>query len=368
MHTEQSAVRKSAKQKSSWYNGNNIFILILSFIIFNTLFSFPAVFANSPMYIPSTPNGPTSGYVGIDYDYAIVTMNPDSYWMFDWGDGTNTSWLQVEENQTSIVESHQWTLSGTYQLHVKFKSDEVPYGIWSDAMIIEIGTYTLENFPLIPIIQSGKILGVVGQKYTYSAVTTDPSEYLVSYRFDFNNGTLSPWTPFVPSGSSSYISFAWKEPGVKFLQAQAKNQYGLESEWSTPLQIIMKQTTEDNDSSVDHLVLNNISYQILFTSQYNGTFYNPATGASNDVHWNGGGVFLIDDDCDGRFEYLYMPSIGQIQSYSDQEPVVSSFLSDLPWFFIFIILSVIFGVIGVILVLIKTGYLYVYEEEVIVEE
>lgn len=342
--------------------------MILGILVFTTLSVFPTVFAASPMYIPSTPSGTTSGFVGIDYDYTIVTMNPDSFWMFDWGDGTNTSWLQLEENQTSIVQSHQWSIPGTYQLHVKFKSDEVPYGSWSEAMIIKIGTYAMEDFPLKPIIQTGKILGIVGQVYTYSAVTTDPSEYLVSYRFDYNNGTLSPWTPFVPSGSSSYRSFAWQEPGIYFLQAQAKNQYGLESEWSNPLQIIIKQTTEDNDSSVDHIVLNNISYQILFTSQYNGTFYNPATGASNDVHWNGGGVFLIDDDCDGRFEYLYMPSIGQIQPYNDQKPVDSAFLLNLPWFLILIILSVIFGVIGVILVLIKTGYLYVYEEEVIVEE
>ena len=58
--------------------------------------------------LPSTPLGTTFGYVGIDYEYAIVTLNPDSFWMFDWGDGTNSSWLQLEQNQTSITETHHW--------------------------------------------------------------------------------------------------------------------------------------------------------------------------------------------------------------------------------------------------------------------
>lgn len=355
-------------QNPCWYGKKKAYVFLFIILLCSIICLGPLGLSKSPMYIPSTPTGTTFGFVGIDYEYTIVTMNPDSFWMFDWGDGTNTSWLQLEKNTNTIVQSHQWSNPGAYQLHVKFKSDAVPYGIWSEAMTIEIGVYDMDDYPQKPIIQTAKILGIVGQIYTYSAVTIDPSDYLVSYRFDYNNGTLSAWTPFVPSGSSSYLSFAWQEPGVYFLQAQAKNQFGLESEWSDPLQIIIKQISQDNESSVDHIMLNNLSYQILFTSQYNGTFYNPSTGASNDVHWNGGGVFLIDDDCDGRFEYLYMPWIGQIQPYSDQKPESSSFLSDLPWFLILIILSIVFGALGVIVVLIKTGYIYLYEEEVVVEK
>jgi len=320
------------------------------------------------MFIPSTPLGTTFGYVGIDYEYAIVTLNPDSFWMFDWGDGTNSSWLQLEQNQTSITETHHWDAVGIYQLHVKYKSDSAPYGIWSDAMMVEIATYSNDDFPYTPILYTGKIQGFNSTVYTYSALTTDPYDYQVCYRFDYGNGTFSDWTPYVPSGTSSYRSFAWETPGVYVLRTQAQNQYGLQSAWSKPVQIIITDKAAANGASIDLVVLNNISYQIIYTSEYEGTFYHPSSGSSNDIQWKGGGVFLIDDDSDGRWEYLYIPSIGQIQAYDDPVIYEDNIFFEVPWLIIFIILIIIFGVIGVVFVLLKTGYLYLYEEEVEVKE
>ncbi len=320
------------------------------------------------MYVPSAPTGTSFGFVGVEYDYTIVTINPDSYWMIDWGDGTNTSWLQLEINKTSIIQTHQWNKPGVYQLHVKYKGENAPYGVWSEPMLIEITTLSMDDFPDKPIIQTAKIQGIIGTRYTYSAVSTDPHEYQVSYRFDNGNGTLSEWTAFVPSGSSSYQSFAWQQPGKYYLRAQAKNQYGLESEWSNPIQVIIRESEGRNETSVDYVLLNDVGYHILFSSEYQGTLYDPSTGNSNDIRWNGAGVFLIDDDSDGRWEYIYIPSLGQIQPYIEPAHLENAFLSQLPWTVIIIIGSIIFGVIGVVLVLIKKGVIYFYEEEVVVEE
>jgi hypothetical protein len=317
------------------------------------------------MYTPSTPTGTTFGYVGIDYEYAIVTLNPDSWWMFDWGDGTNSSWLQLEKNQTSITETHHWDIVGTYQIHVKYKSDTAPYGVWSDAMLVEITRYSNDDFPYTPFLYTGKIQGLNSTEYTYSAVTIDPAGYQVCYRFDFGNGTFSDWTALVPSGTSSYLTFSWTNPGIYTLRIQAKNQFGLESPWSDPIQIIIMDKTAPKDETIDALFIDNITYQIIFTSENTGTFYNPDTGASNDILWKGGGVYLIDDDSDGRWEYLYIPSIGQIQPYIEPVPTEkSSVLDQIPWLIIIIVLIIVFGIIGVVFVLLRTGYLYVYEEEV----
>lgn len=343
-------------------------ICVFSMMSGPVFFVSPIVFSKTPMYLPSAPLGTSFGYVGIDYEYAIVTLNPDSFWMFDWGDGTNSSWLQLEQNQTSITETHHWDAVGTYQLHVKYKSDTAPYGIWSDAKIVEIATYSNDDFPYTPIVYTGKIQGFNNTLYTYSALTTDPNDYPVRYRFDYGNGTFSDWTPFVPSGTSSYLSFAWETPGVYGLRTQAQNQYGLESAWSEPVQVVMTDKSAANSASIDLLVLNNITYQIIYTSEHEGTFYNPANGASNDIQWKGGGVFLIDDDSDGRSEYLYIPSMGQIQPYVEPIPSQGNLFFQVPWLIIFIILIIIFGVVGVVLVLLKTGYLYLYEEEVEVEK
>ncbi len=343
--------------------------MAFSILLFSpVLFSSEVIESKTPMYIPTTPEGTTFGYVGIDYEYAIVTLNPDSFWMFDWGDGTNSSWLQLEQNQTSITETHHWDEVGTYQLHVKYKSDTAPYGVWSEAKIVEISTYGNDDFPYAPILYTGKVQGYNNTLYTYSALTTDPYDQQVCYRFDYGNGTFSEWTPLVPSGTSSYLTFSWEAPGVFVLRTQAKNQYGLESAWSDPVQIIINDKAADTGASIDLLTLDNITYQIVYTSEYEGTFYNPATGQSNDVAWKGGGVFLIDDDSDGRWEYLYIPSIGQIQAYTEPTPTENTISFEIPWLIIFIILIIVFGIIGVVLVLLKTGYIYLYEEEVELEK
>lgn len=324
--------------------------------------------ADNPMYIPSVPNGTTFGYIGIEYEYSIVTMNPTSYWMIDWGDGTNTSWLQLEQNKTSIVQTHRWSRPGLYQLHVRYRGETAPYGIWSEPMLVEICSISMDHFPNKPVIQTAKIQGVTKKTYTYSAMSTDPQGYSVSYRFDNGNGTLSEWTAFVPSASSSYQSFSWQHPGKYYVRAQAMNQYGLESEWSNPMQVIIRDNEGNNGTSVDYLLLNNVSYQILYTSEYQGTLYNPITRNSNDIHWNGAGVYLIDDDSDGRWEYIYIPSNGQLQAYVEPVHTPNDFLEKLPWRFIIIIGSIIVGVIGVVAVLIKKGVIYLYEEEVVVEK
>ncbi len=345
----------------------SIFFLFVSLMITCTTTSIP-VFSKTPMYVPSTPKGTTFGYVGISYDYVIVTMNQESFWMFDWGDGTNSSWLQLERDSTSISQTHVWDTAGTYQLHVKFKSDTVPYGIWSAPMFIEIITYTPEDFPHSPILYTGKIQGVINKTYTYSALSADPHDHPLRYRFDFGNGIISEWTEYVPSNSSGYLLFTWNKPGIYSLRIQAINQYGLESDWSDPVQVIMKNTSEDDGGSIDLIMVNNVQCQILYTSAHNGTFYNPLSGASTDIHWKDDGMFLIDDDGDGRWELFYIPALGLVQTYLGQTHPQNNVSLEIPWLIIIIILSIIFCVIGGIFILIKMGYIYFYEEETSVEE
>jgi hypothetical protein len=369
MHKESKNYFYSDKKDAHRILSEITVVLFMISLIFSSVLSVaPIVFSKTPMFIPTTPSGTTFGYVGIEYEYVIVTMNHDSFWMFDWGDGTATTWLQLEANQTEIVQSHHWSTTGTYQLRMKFKSEQVPDGVWSDPLTVDITTYTSKDFPNEPILRTGKIQGIIGNEYTYSALTTDPHAYQVSYRFDYGNGSLSEWTPFVPSGSSSYRSYTWEKPGVFFIRSQARNEYGLESVWSPPIQVTMKNTSEANGASIDLVFLNDVYYQIIFTSKYNGTLYNPSSGGSNDIQWNGGGVFFIDDDSDGRWEYLYAPAIGEIQPYQEQVVPQKDFFSGFPWLLILIILSIVFGVIGVVVVLIKTGRIYMYEEEVVVKK
>ncbi|KYK22272.1 hypothetical protein AYK21_03955 [Thermoplasmatales archaeon SG8-52-2] len=90
--------------------------------------------------------------------------------------------------------------------------------------------------PFRPDPPIGPTKGRTGVIYTYTAVTTDFDGDDISYLFDWGDGTTSGWTDFYPSGTTVNASHAW-EKGTYLIKVKAKDEYGLESEWSDPLEV-----------------------------------------------------------------------------------------------------------------------------------
>ena len=105
---------------------------------------------NNPPLTPNQPKGPSEGEVGIEYTYSSNTTDPDGdeiYFLFDWGDGTNSSWIRNIQFGYSINASHIWHEKGNFKVKVKAKD---VYGLesnWSEPLYVEIaGPYlTFEN-------------------------------------------------------------------------------------------------------------------------------------------------------------------------------------------------------------------------------
>jgi len=98
----------------------------------NTLLSqgLTVTIVNRAPNTPSTPSGPTLGYVYTTYAYSTTTVDPDGdnvRYEFDWGDGstTLTGWYA---SGAAASAQHSWTRPGTYQ--VKVRAQDV-YGLWS---------------------------------------------------------------------------------------------------------------------------------------------------------------------------------------------------------------------------------------------
>ena len=73
---------------------------------------------------PSTPSGPSSGKIGEEYTYSSRTTDPDNdqiYYMFYWGDGTNTSWIGPYESGETCEASHIWIEEGIFEIKTKAK-------------------------------------------------------------------------------------------------------------------------------------------------------------------------------------------------------------------------------------------------------
>jgi len=89
-------------------------------------------------YVPYPPDGPDSGIINTDYEFIIHTIEVGSSWMFDWGDESNSSWIELKESDIYVSQNHSWTDAGEYGVRVKHRSI---YGIdssWSKPSIINI--------------------------------------------------------------------------------------------------------------------------------------------------------------------------------------------------------------------------------------
>ena len=102
--------------------------------------------SNSAPNKPAPPTGPTSGITNVEYTYSGNTTDPDGediYYLFDWGDGTDSGWLGPYPSGTTVEASHAWSYGGTYNVKLKAK-DTVVDGPWSDALPVQIVGVNIE--------------------------------------------------------------------------------------------------------------------------------------------------------------------------------------------------------------------------------
>jgi hypothetical protein len=125
----------------------------------------------------------------------------------------------------------------------------------------------LELSPLAPSPPNGPSWATVNTNVTFSVVTTDPDEGVISYLIDFGDGTSSNWTAPEASGVSQYLTHHWLHPGVYFVKVQARGDSGILSEWSQPVSIvIMESTTPSLMISVPAAVVERTNYTVSVTA------------------------------------------------------------------------------------------------------
>ncbi len=87
---------------------------------------------------PPTIQGPSSGTIGVPYNYTFVTTDPEgntiSYYI-DWGDETNTGWLGPHPSGESITVAHTWNTRGSYTVKAKAKDTFGAESLWGTLKI-----------------------------------------------------------------------------------------------------------------------------------------------------------------------------------------------------------------------------------------
>jgi len=92
---------------------------------------------------PDKPSGPASGKPGSMYLYRTSTTDSDGdsvYYLWDWGDGTQSEWLGPFASGTQSTAQKSWSAKGDYSIKVKAKDIYGAESAWSDPLPITMPT------------------------------------------------------------------------------------------------------------------------------------------------------------------------------------------------------------------------------------
>lgn len=130
---------------------------------------------------PSTPSGPTSVKIKQTATYTASTTDPEGdqiYYMWDWGDSTNTSWLGPYSSGYTIIGIHAWFNQGTFPVKIKAKDVYGHESPWSNSLLV--------------------------------GVTPVSSNWLGNTRLTANDGFLSEY-PATAKDSQGNINIVWQD-------------------------------------------------------------------------------------------------------------------------------------------------------------
>jgi hypothetical protein len=179
---------------------------------------------------PSKPVGPNLGIWHMEYAFSSSTTDPNGdqiFYLFDWGDGSNSGWLGPYNSGQSVTGRHIWTVLGTYAVKVKAKDT---WGAGSPASEALMVTITDNQPPLAPTV-TGPDHGSPGTSYLFNFQTTDPQGDNIYYLVDWGDSTTTDWQgPFV-SGTTIHLMHSWVDKGTFNVKAKAKDSFGAESPW-----------------------------------------------------------------------------------------------------------------------------------------
>lgn len=122
-----------------------------------TILGDPTLIIHCPTNFPpfgTNLTGPNEGIIGEEYTFCIDVFDQEGdfiYCNWDWGDGTNTSWIGPHSSGETACTTHSWTGEGDYEIKVNLKDDVGYQSGWSDPHPIHI----LKS----PYMKIGKVYG-----------------------------------------------------------------------------------------------------------------------------------------------------------------------------------------------------------------
>lgn len=191
----------------------------------------PVIISDPPMQ-PTKPAGKTLAVWNMEYSYSSSTTDPNGdqiFYLFNWGDGSNSGWLGPYSSGQTGIGNHIWTELGIYNVTVKARDINGAGSPLSDPLTVVITNNTPPNIPTI----SGPtdIKPRITYEYTFSG-TDDQSQDLIYY-VDWGDGNGATGIGPYHSGETFILKHTFKVKGTYLIKTMTTDTVGAESEWAT---------------------------------------------------------------------------------------------------------------------------------------
>ncbi len=181
---------------------------------------------SEPPETPQIPEGPDEWILLLDATFETVTTDPEGdsiFYMFDWGDGTESVWIGPYGSGQTAKASHNWTKLGDYEVRVIAKDENDIESNWSKPALISIVENEPPETPSIKGPQTAREKRLL--EYTFSA--NDPEGHDVFFFIFWGDGECIPWTgPYAPN-EDAIFRHAYGSIGNYDIVALAMDQYGV---------------------------------------------------------------------------------------------------------------------------------------------
>jgi hypothetical protein len=200
------------------------------------LFGDPAqtIKSPNPSDPPAQPTKPVGNSLAVwnqEFSYSSSSTDPNNdqiFYLFDWGDGSNSGWLGPFDSGLTATGSHIWTILGAYEVKVKAQDIWGMGSPWSDPLLVTVTDNIPPNAPIITGPSQIKPL----LRYTFTFNGTDDNGQELRYDIEWGDGKKEVGLGPYESGESFNLTHSWLKKGNYSIRARSTDSFGAQSNWT----------------------------------------------------------------------------------------------------------------------------------------
>lgn len=183
--------------------------------------------SKSPGEIPATATW-------IEFDFDDIAISPGQLYF-----------IVCSTSDGDTANYYDWRNSYDEDTYPKGDAWYYPKGYywykWEPYFDFCFKTYGRENnAPVKPSKPDGPSFGFAGITYNYKTASYDVDGDKIRYGWDWNgDGSVDEWTIYYDGGTEISTPHTWSSPGVYMVRVKARDEFGKESEWSDPANVVM---------------------------------------------------------------------------------------------------------------------------------